>query len=118
VARLERVQAARYYWDVALFNPKSWLRALGGRAQFGAMLSAIGQKLRGMSGATSGPRRDDDPDVAAFDALLARDMRLLLIFSEGDWGWDYLTAILGRRFEQWQREGPPRVIEVPCSDHF
>jgi len=118
VARLERVQAARYYWGVALFKPKNWLRVLGGRAQFGAMLSALGQKLRGMSGGSGGTERADDPDVAAFDALLARDVRLLLVFSEGDWGWDYLAAILGRRFEQWQQQGPPRVVEVPRGDHL
>lgn len=118
VERLERLQAARYYWRVALFNPKSWLRALGGHAQFGAMLSALGMKLRGMSGGRGSPQRTDNPDVAAFDALLARKVNLLLIFSEGDWGWDYLAAILGRRFEQWCRSGPPRVVEVPRSDHM
>jgi pimeloyl-ACP methyl ester carboxylesterase len=118
VARLERVQAARYYWGVALFKPKNWLRVLGGRAQFGAMLSAFLHKLGGMSGRSGGNERTDDPDVAAFDALLARDVHLALIFSEGDWGWDYLAAILGKRFDQWQKDGPPLVVEVPRGDHL
>jgi pimeloyl-ACP methyl ester carboxylesterase len=118
VERLERVQAARYYWGVALFKPKNWLRVLGGRAQFGAMLSAFIHRLGGLSGSSGGDERADDPDVAAFDALLARDVRLALVFSEGDWGWDYLAAILGKRFEQWQKDGPPLVVEVPRSDHL
>ena len=30
----------------------------------------------------------------------------------------YLAAILGRRFAQWQEEGPPLVVEVPRGDHL
>lgn len=93
VASLEKTQAARYYWRVALRNPRSWWKALSGRADLGAMLRAALTRLRGPR-TRSGPAAPS-ADAEAFRSLTERGVKVQLLLSEGDWGQDYLESILG-----------------------
>ncbi len=93
VASLERKQAARYYWSVALRNPRSWWKALRGRADLGAMAQAGLARLRAL-GKRRAPR-PESADARAFKALAQRGVKIRLVLSEGDWAQDYLDSILG-----------------------
>jgi dienelactone hydrolase len=106
-----------YYWRVAVFNKESWKKALSGKAEYGSIFRALGSKL---SGLFRGNKTLDEasPDVQAFDALTERNVKLMLLLSEVDWGLDYLRAILGDRFEEWARKGNPRLEVFEHADHM
>jgi pimeloyl-ACP methyl ester carboxylesterase len=112
VARLERRQAQRYYWRIALRNPASWWKALRGRADLGAMLRALLGRLRRAKGARS--NSEATPDALAIRELKARGVRLCAVLSEGDWAQDYLDEILGEQ----ERRAALELKVVPACDHL
>ncbi|HUR26838.1 MAG TPA: alpha/beta fold hydrolase [Planctomycetota bacterium] len=116
VARLEERQAARYYWRVALRNPRSWWKALRGRADLAAMTRAAFLRVLRRGGRSRAAEIPDSPDARAFRTLLRRGTRIHVVLSEGDWGEDYLDAILGEHFA----EGGERIQRtiVPGCDHL
>jgi pimeloyl-ACP methyl ester carboxylesterase len=115
VAELEQRQAARYYWSVALRNPRSWWKALRGRADLAAMARAAVLRILRRK-ARPRAAEPDSPDARAFRTLLQRGTRIHVVLSEGDWGEDYLDAILGADFA----EGGERLQRtlVPACDHL
>ena len=116
VASLERKQAARYYWTVALRNPRSWWKALRGRADLGAMAQAGLARLRAM-----GKRRAPAPesaDARAFRALALRGVRIQLVLSQGDWAQDYLDSILGPESAANSARGAVEIAIVKHCDHL
>ena len=116
VARLERKQAARYYWRVALRNPKSWWKALRGRADLAAMARAAVERAKRKPRAPAA--RPDSPDARAFRTLIERGTDIQIVLSEGDWGQDYLDAILGADFDAGALPGRIQRTLVPACDHL
>ena len=57
-------------------------------------------------------------NIASHCELTARDVRLMLLFSEVDWGWDYLHAIMGEQIREWSQQGNPRLETVKRADHM
>lgn len=116
VARLERRQAARYYWSVALRNPRSWLKILRGRAELGSVARALWTRIA-RSGALREPSQES-PDARAFRELRGRGVALHLVLSEGDWAEDYLAAILGPSALRGDSGLGLVVASVPAADHL
>ena len=118
LARIAQRQESHYYWKVAIFNKSSWLKLLKG-AEYRSILRVLTSKVR----EKLTPRRPADPaqvpaDIAAFEELTERDVRLLLIFSDVDWGWDYLHAIMAPQIREWEQHGNPRLETVKQADHM
>lgn len=116
-ARVARSQEAGYYWRSAWFDRRRWRKFLSARADYAAIIRAIGHKLRESLWRTRGQAPLENPDVAAFADLLRRDTRLLLLFSEGDWGFHYLQTVFATHMDQWRASGNPRLEIVGRSDH-
>ena len=116
VAALEEKQAARYYWSVALRNPRSWWKAVRGRADLGAMLRAFFDRARRHKSARAG--QSASADARAFKTLVQRGIVIQIVLSEGDWGQDYLDAILGPDFDAGVGAGKLLRTIVPASDHM
>ena len=64
-----------YYWRVAFFNKDSWKKALSGKANYGAILGALTDKLGGLFG-SSEAHVEASPDVRAFETLTERKVKL------------------------------------------
>jgi len=112
VAQLERRQAQRYYWSIALRNPRSWWKALRGRADLGAIGRALlGRLSKSRSSAVLAQR---SADLAAIQALCARQVRMHVVLSEGDWAQHHLETILGPGDARARIE---RTI-LPACDHL
>ena len=118
---IARRQESHYYWRVALFNRKSWLKLLRG-AEYRAIVRVLGSKVREKflprkrSPVQMSPQVS--ADIAAFQQLTDREVRLLLLFSEVDWGWDYLHAVMGPQVREWEQQGNPRLATVKRADHM
>lgn len=118
IASLEKKQAARYYWSVALKNPASWLKALRGGVDFKSIAQSLASRFRGSSAPPAAASGAPNRDAESFRKLSARDAKLLLILSEGDWGFDYVHAILGSELEQLIARGSVRMEVIPSCDHM
>ena len=108
---------SRYYWQTALRNPKSWLRAVRGEANYAAIVRALVFQLRyryaRLKRASSGMSRDP----ANFRSLAARGVRLLLVFSKGDAGLDYFREVYGEELRHLCSGGTMDLHVVPRSTH-
>lgn len=120
VRRLEERQSARYYWTVALKNPRSWIKALTGRAQLGSILRAVFARRgtgRATGSGTSGGATES-ADARAFRSLAERRVAIHLVLSAGDWAEDYLAAVLGQRALEDPAALGLRVLRIPGTDHL
>jgi pimeloyl-ACP methyl ester carboxylesterase len=117
IATVAQGKSAAYYWRVAFFSRESWRRVFTGRAEYGSILQAVGNRIRRLLGGARAAR-EAGADLAAFEALVERGVRLRLLFSEVDWGHEYLRAILGRRIEEWKRGGNPDLCVFEGVDHM
>ena len=120
IAEVSSGKSAAYYWRVAMFSKDSWKRALSGQAHYGAIARAIGNKTKralGLSG-RGAVEQEASADLQAFETLVDRGVRLKLLFSEVDWGHEYLRTILGSRIEEWKRGGNPDLRVFEGVDHM
>lgn len=117
LAQVARNFEANYYWRAARFDRQRWIKLLKGRVNFTAIARGVWSKLHSVL-ARNGNGTTAAPDVMAFEELLRRDVRLLLLFSEGDWGFDYLQTVLGKHVEEWRDRSNPTLEVVPRSDHM
>lgn len=118
-AEIDRRQTARYYWRVALSNPKSWWKALSRRVDYPSIARAVVHAaLRPLrrSAPRGTPGQNSVP--ASFRALFRRGARVLLVFSEGDWGQDYVEVVLGDDLERLRAEADLTVEVVTSADHI
>jgi pimeloyl-ACP methyl ester carboxylesterase len=109
---------ARSVWKSALFNPQKWWRVLTGRTDYRdvarvllfTLRSKVARKKRVVSG----------PSLYAENLRLAvgRAVRLLLVFSDGDTGLDYIHAVLGAELQQLRSSGKAAFHVIPRSDHM
>lgn len=116
--RVARVQDAHYHWRVAIYNPRNWARLFSGRTQYSGVRHAIAYKLREWLWRPSTLGAAGRSDIEGFEALLRRRVQVLLLFTEGDWGLDYLRMMLARELKEQLRMGNPRVEIIPRSDHI
>ncbi len=116
VASLERRQSARYYWRVALRNPRSWWKALRGKADWRAIARAIARRARASGAPNRAPQ--ESADAKAFRTLRERGVKIHLVLSEGDWGQDYLEAILGSDSMQNPARAGIESMIVGHADHM
>jgi hypothetical protein len=117
VSAVSEGKSAAYYWRVALFSKESWGRILTGRAEYGAVLRAVSTRIGRLLGGGRA-RHAAGTDLKAFEALVARDVKLRLLFSEVDWGYEYLQTILGGRIDAWKRGGNPDLRVIEGVDHM
>lgn len=116
IARLEKRQAERYYWRVALRNPRSWWKAVSGRADLGAMFRALVARIVRRSPRTAVAAKS--ADAGAFQSLLERGVMIHLVLSEGDWAQDYLDAILDPHALRSKGPGSIESLVLPGCDHL
>lgn len=109
---------ADHYRRAKMFDWRSWHKLLSGRSDYVVLLAAGLGMLRGLGRARRQVRADSAIDGAAFERLCHRRVELLLVFSEGDWGLEYLRAVLGQQVRQWTTTKNPRVQVIEGTDHI
>jgi len=115
-AYITKRKATRYFWKIAIFNSKSWLKAIQGKVHYRSILKVFGFQLKSLI-----PRRkkmwsEKTNLVADFRLLIERGVRLLLVYSEGDPGLDFFQLILGDEFHELTSYGRLKV-EIMRGGH-
>lgn len=87
-----------HYWRMLWsqsFRGKNWRKLATLRFDRTGVARAAGQYLRTLlAGAGAESSQEREPLVAAFHDLLERGVRLQVVYSEGDEGWDYYQVFL------------------------
>jgi pimeloyl-ACP methyl ester carboxylesterase len=105
---------ARRLWRDKLLSPRSWRQALTGKSDYRRIAVLLRQRIGSAARRDQGVSRIADGLAADFQRLAARGVRFLLACSEGDFGMDYLTEILGPRFARLERLD---TLTLPAGDH-
>jgi hypothetical protein len=109
---------ARSFWKSALFNPQKWWRVLTGDIDYGDLIRVLVFSLK--SKVVREKRVVSGPSPYAENLRLAagRSVRLLLVFSEGDTGLDYIRAVLGAELQRLCSSGNVAFHVISRSDHM
>jgi pimeloyl-ACP methyl ester carboxylesterase len=108
---------ARRYWTRSLFSATSWWRALTGRVDYGRLVSVLWRQASG-----PGPAREVVSSIvtrvgAELQKLMDREVRTLLVCSEGDDGIEYMNVILQRDVRTMTSAAHLTVEILPGADH-
>jgi len=108
---------ARRYWKRSLFSAASWWRAFTGRVDYRRLLAVLWHQASG-----PGPARDVVSSIvtrvgAELQKLMDREVRTLLVCSEGDDGIEYMNAILQRDVRTMASVTHLTVEILPGADH-
>lgn len=114
---------ARHY--VRMLSARSFLRNnwrkvvtldFAHRGMARAALTQLTQRLTGRESAPPGPPAADGI-AAAFGTLVARGVRVLIVYSEGDEGWDYYQLFLRRRLSTLVSAQQVELAVVEGANH-
>jgi hypothetical protein len=108
---------ARHYWTQSLLRPNSWYRALTGRIQYRRLLIVLSRQLKNAFFRSKEVESVAKWISADVRSLIERQIRLLLIYSQGDPGLDYLRVILDQDLGPLLASGVLRREIIPRTDH-
>jgi len=120
-ARSERMLSASYHWQHSVFNPKSWIKFICVKSNYTDLWAALsysisrklfpGLRKKVVSNEVEAKLAD------AFKSLMERRVHLLLMFSEGEIGDQYLKEIIGKEYNSMQSSGRLHSVSLLGSDH-
>jgi pimeloyl-ACP methyl ester carboxylesterase len=105
---------ARKYWREKLLSARSWRQALTGRSNYRQIVDVMTRRIGSLFGRNQEVTQIAGELAADFGQLRQRGIRILLACSEGDFGVDYLSTILGPRFNRRERMDS---LTLPRGDH-
>jgi pimeloyl-ACP methyl ester carboxylesterase len=108
---------ARRYWKRSLFSAKSWWHALTGRVDYKRLAAVLWRQASG-----PGRAREVVSSVVTrvgteLQKLMNREVRTLLVCSEGDDGIEYMNVILQRDVRTLTSAAHLTVEILPGADH-
>lgn len=105
---------ARRFWRDKLLSPRSWRQALTGKSDYRRIAAVLRDRFGSAGRQDPVVKSIADGLAADFRRLAERGVRFLLACSEGDFGMDYLTEILGPRFARLDHLD---TLQLPAGDH-
>jgi len=111
----------RHYWRMISspsFRGKNWRKLLTLRFDVRTIVTAAASRLRVRAMSTNGRELPAAEAITqGFRALLARGVRVLLVYSEGDEGLDYYELFLRERLRGIDVNGSMQLKRVPGANH-
>jgi alpha-beta hydrolase superfamily lysophospholipase len=107
---------ARKYWTRSIFSVASWRKALTGRADYRRICSVLWHRASGARGAEPQITAVVTRVAAQLHEMLTRGVKVLLVCSDGDEGFEYMRVILGRDVRQLTLSNLT-VATLPGADH-
>lgn len=108
----------RYYWQVALRNPTSWLKACMGKVDYRSILHVLGGQLRSLCARQPQVASGSHQVAADMRSLLARGVHMLLVYSASEPSLDYLHMVLGAAKPAWHTNSKWRLEVMQQTDHI
>jgi|KBSMisStaDraftv2_1062788.scaffolds.fasta_scaffold02567_9 Alpha/beta hydrolase family len=108
---------ARRYWRRSLFSATSWWHALTGRVDYRRLVSVLWRQASGPGRAREVVSSIVTRVGAELQKLMDREVRTLLVCSEGDDGIEYMNVILQRDVRTMTSAAHLTVEILPGADH-
>lgn len=108
---------ARRYWTRSLFSATSWWHALTGRVDYRRMVSVLWRQASGPGRAREVVSSIVTRVGAELQKLMDREVRTLLVCSEGDDGIEYMNVILQQDVRTITSAAHLTVEILPGADH-
>jgi hypothetical protein len=108
-----------HYWRMLWspsFRGKNWRKLTTLSFDWSGVLTAAGQRLRTIIDGAD-PSGEHEPLVAAFHGLLERGVRLQVVYSEGDEGWDYYQVFLRKHLRGLESHPDFSLTIVEGANH-
>jgi len=117
VDQLRQDIQARYLWKSALLNPQSWMKLIRAKVDYGELARLVNYQIRSRLGGRRKPPAAAPGLQADFRTLLDRGVHLLLVYSEGDPGLDYLEIMLGSELQKLTAHDNCGKVILREADH-
>jgi hypothetical protein len=108
---------ARRYWKRSLFSARSWWHALTGRVDYKRLAAVLWRQASGPGRAREVVSSVVTRVGAELQKLMNREVRTLLVCSEGDDGIEYMNVILQRDVRTLTSAAHLTVEILPGADH-
>ena len=108
---------ARRYWRRSLFSATSWWHALTGRVDYRRLVAVLWRQASGPGRAREVVSSIVTRVGAELQKLMDREVRTLLVCSEGDDGIEYMNVILQRDVRTMTAAAHLTVEILPGADH-
>jgi hypothetical protein len=101
------------------FRRNNWRRLLALSFDYGRILGAAGRQIKTLLSRRrgTGPVPAAERIAIAFRELRARSVRALIVYSEGDEGWDYYQLFLRDTMREVVADAQVQVHVVPGANH-
>lgn len=109
--------AAHYYWNIALFNLKSWHKLLTGKASYGQLIRTLAFQVKQRIRPHRQPSQEAITLRAKLKSLSERSVPIHFIYSESDRRLDDLRDALGSEFKRLCAPRKARLSVIPRADH-
>jgi hypothetical protein len=108
---------ARRYWSRSLFSATSWWHALTGRVDYKRLVAVLWRQASGPGRAREVVSSIVTRVGAELQKLMDREVRTLLVCSEGDDGIEYMNVILQQDVRTMTSAAHLTVEILPGADH-
>ena len=108
---------ARRYWTRSLFSATSWWNAITGRVDYKRLVGVLWRQASGPGSARSVVSSVVTRVGADLEKLMRREVRTLLVCSEGDDGIEYMNVILQKDVRTLPPAAELTVEILPGADH-
>jgi pimeloyl-ACP methyl ester carboxylesterase len=108
---------AHYYWNCAMFNPRSWRKIFCGRADYRLIFDALRVQLRQRFSFRSKGRRSETRFAQELREVTARGVSLSFVCSQGDPALDDLREGAGDELKRLCASRSVSLEIIPRSDH-
>jgi pimeloyl-ACP methyl ester carboxylesterase len=108
---------ARRYWTQSLFSAESWRKALTGKADYKRLVGVLWRQAAGPGSAKTVVSSVVSRVSSDLDKLMRRQVRTLIVCSEGDDGIEYMNVILQQDVRTMVSAVHMSVEILPGADH-
>jgi pimeloyl-ACP methyl ester carboxylesterase len=108
---------ARRYWTQSLFSATSWWKAITGRVDYKRLVAVLWRQASGTGAAKEVVSSIVTRVGADLEKLMRRQVRTLLVCSEGDDGIEYMNVILQQDVRTMTSAAHLSVQILPGADH-
>jgi alpha-beta hydrolase superfamily lysophospholipase len=108
---------ARRYWTQSLFSATSWWKAITGRMDYKRLVGVLWRQVSGAGAAKQIVSSVVSRVGADLEKLMRREVRTLLVCSEGDDGIEYMNVILQQDVRAMTSAAHLSVEILPGADH-
>jgi dienelactone hydrolase len=113
----ENRRAGHYYWNFALFDPKSWGKLLTGKTNYRNLIRLLTAQTKSKFTSGSNISREVTQFRAQLRQLAGRNVHLTFVCSQGDLFADDLPDAGGEELKQLREMGRMTLKVIPRADH-